>query len=145
MSERPAEERDAARVEPIRVFCVDDDAGTAAYYRIAIDGEPDMRCAGVQTTLVGLDDALERARPTLLLVDLRIPGEDPLAAIREVKRRHPELAVAVVSGFSDDDHVRAAERAGADGFLVKGLDLDELLGRIRRFAAGERGVLGPGR
>src|SRR5262245_65421902 len=103
-----------------------------------------MQCAGVQTTLVGLVEALERARPTLLLVDLRIPGEDPLAAIREVKRRHPGLAVAVVSGFSDEAHVREAERAGADGFLVKGLDLDELIGRIRRFVAGERGGQGPG-
>lgn len=72
-----------------------------------------------------------------------MPDLDGFAAIREIARVAPTVAVLVLTMFSDDDSVFAAMRAGARGYLVKGAEQEEIARAIRAVAAGEA-IFGPG-
>jgi DNA-binding NarL/FixJ family response regulator len=124
--------------DPIRVFCVDDDESTVAFYRIAFSIEPGMEFAGSLPSPRGLLAAVEQARPTVVLLDLLIPGHDTLEALAELHARCPELAVLVVSGLESDEAVTRAFECGASGFFLKATDPTQLTAVIRRIAAGER-------
>lgn len=129
--------------EEIRVFCVDDHEGTSSLYRLAMELESDMEFVGSLASTEGLLQAVEAARPSVLLLDLVIPGCDTLEALRKLRARFPALVVLVVSGLDAGDIVAEAFRCGASGFLLKTMDLDELTPVIRRAAAGERVNTGP--
>jgi two-component system response regulator YesN len=122
----------------IRVFCVDDDESTVAFYRIAFSIEPDLQFAGSLPSTKGLLAAVEEARPSVLLLDLLIPGQDSLAALEQLHARWPELAVLIVSGLESDEAVARAFERGARGFFLKATDPSQLTAVIRRIAAGER-------
>ena len=87
---------------------------------------------------MGLLDTIAETQPSIVLLDLRIPGCDSLAALAEVRARHPELVVMVVSGFDDPEVVAEAFTHGASGFFVKSMDLEALPGAIRSAVAGKR-------
>src|SRR6185503_13605268 len=102
--------------------------------------EPDMQCVGKLTTLQALAAEIERCHPTVLVLDLSIPGWSTLEVLAETKRRFSDLRALIVSGFEDDARVERALQHGADGFLVKSLQLADFVGAVRRFARGERVV-----
>jgi DNA-binding NarL/FixJ family response regulator len=83
------------------------------------------------------------ARPDVLVMDLRMPDLDGVAATAEVSRLAPEVAVLVLTMFEDDESVFAAMRAGARGYLVKGASQAEIAHAITTVAAGGA-VFGPG-
>src|SRR6185312_9574637 len=67
--------------------------------------------------------ALQRAVPDLLICDVRLPGDDGLALLREAKAAHPDLPVIVMSAFTDVATTAAAYREGAADYLAKPFDL----------------------
>lgn len=88
--------------------------------------------------------ATHRHRPDVLLIDLRMPGMDGVETIRQL-RAHPTIATThalVLTTFDDDTDVLAAIRAGADGYLLKDVEAEELRRAVRAVAAGER-VIAP--
>jgi len=123
----------------IRVLLADDQAliraGFAALVRSASDMEVVGEAADGEEAL-----ALARsARPDVVLMDIRMPGTDGISATGLITG-DPDLAdvkVLVLTTFEDDDLVLAALRAGASGFLGKGVEPVELLDAIRVVAAGE--------
>ncbi|GAA1565816.1 response regulator transcription factor [Streptomyces globosus] len=124
---------------PIRVLLADDQALLRSAFRVLVDSEPDMEVVGEAADGA---EAVDRARETLpdvVLMDIRMPGTDGLAATRMISG-DPELAavrVVMLTTFEVDEYVAAALRAGASGFLGKGAEPDELLNAIRVAAAGE--------
>ena len=82
-------------------------------------------------------------RPDVVLMDLQMPGMDGLSAIREIARVAPTTRVCVLTMFNDDDSLFAAMRAGAQGYLLKGAEQDEIARAVRAIAAGEV-IFGPG-
>ncbi|MFE5742320.1 response regulator [Streptomyces celluloflavus] len=123
----------------IKVLLADDQTLLRSAFRILVDSEPDMRvvgeaCDGAQ--------AYELARSTgadVVLMDIRMPGVDGLAATRMISQ-DPQLTavrVVILTTFEVDDYVVQSLRAGASGFLGKGAEPDELLSAIRIAAAGE--------
>jgi len=85
------------------------------------------------------DEALVRVtqeRPDVLLLDLRMPGRDGIATLEELRKRGSEVPVLVLTTFDDDELVLRALRAGARGYLLKDVSLDELVGAIRTLATG---------
>jgi DNA-binding NarL/FixJ family response regulator len=136
----PARDPDASGPGAIQVLCVDDDESTVRFYQLAIDEQADMRCVGIKTSLHELAADVERLRPTVLVLDLTMPGWNTLATLAELKRRTPELTALIVSGFEDDSRVTQAFQQGADGFLVKSLHLADVVDAIRRCARGDRVV-----
>jgi DNA-binding NarL/FixJ family response regulator len=75
-------------------------------------------------------------RPDLVLMDLNLPGMSGVEATRQVRRASPSSAVLVLTMVADDDAVVAALRAGASGYLLKGVGQEDLLAAVRTVAAG---------
>ncbi len=86
------------------------------------------------------DEALDRVAelaPDVLLLDLRMPGRDGIATLEALRERGSEVPVLVLTTFDDDELVLRALRAGARGYLLKDVALEELVGAIRALAVGE--------
>ncbi|MFB7917558.1 response regulator [Streptomyces sp. NPDC056061] len=124
---------------PIKVLLVDDQALLRSAFRVLVDSEADMEVVG-EAADGGQAVELARAnRPDVVLMDIRMPGTDGLAATRMISA-DPELVdvrVVMLTTFEVDEYVVQSLRAGASGFLGKGAEPDELLSAIRIAAAGE--------
>jgi DNA-binding NarL/FixJ family response regulator len=123
----------------IRVLLADDQALIRAGFAALVGSAPDMVVVG---EAIDGQDAVRQARalhPDVTLMDIRMPGTDGLTATRRITAA-PELAdvkVIVLTTFEADEYVLEALRAGASGFLGKGVEPEDLLDAIRVVAAGE--------
>jgi DNA-binding NarL/FixJ family response regulator len=89
------------------------------------------------------DEALEKLRTTqcdVLLLDISLPGKSGVDVLRAVRQRHPDIKVLILSGFPEESYALAMIRNGANGYLCKDCDRDELLRAIRMVATGRRYV-----
>ena len=92
------------------------------------------------------DEALEVARtdpPDVILLDLRMPGRDGISTLEALAAEGLDVPALVLTTFDDDELVLRALRAGARGYLLKDVTLDQLVGAIETVAAGQR-VVQPG-
>ncbi len=124
---------------PIRVLLVDDQVLVRAGLRALVDAEPGMTVVGEAGDGDAAVDVARRERPDVVLMDIRMPGTDGLAATQRISA-DPDLAsvhVVVLTTFEEDDYVFEAIRGGAAGFLVKDTEPAELLRAIRTVVAGE--------
>ncbi|MEV8085846.1 response regulator transcription factor [Streptomyces nigra] len=124
---------------PIRVLLADDQALLRSAFRVLVDSEPDMEVVGEASDGEEAVRLAKRERADVVLMDIRMPGTDGLAATRMISA-DPALAhvrVVILTTFEVDDYVVQSLRAGASGFLGKGSEPDELLAAIRVAAAGE--------
>ncbi|MFE3992433.1 response regulator [Streptomyces goshikiensis] len=123
----------------IRVLLADDQALLRSAFKVLVDSEPDMEVVG-EASDGAQAYALARERGAdVVLMDIRMPGTDGLAATRMISA-DPELAgvrVVMLTTFEVDEYVVQSLRAGASGFLGKGAEPEELLNAIRVAAAGE--------
>jgi len=105
--------------------------------RTLIANEPDFALAGEAADgRKAVDLALE-LQPDVVLMDLQLPGQGGIAAIREIVAARPGLRILVLTLFQDDDSVFAALRAGARGYILKDTDEEDMVRAIRAIAAGE--------
>ncbi|WP_299530891.1 response regulator transcription factor [uncultured Streptomyces sp.] len=124
---------------PITVLLADDQALLRSAFRVLVDSEPDMRVVGEAEDGARAVELARAVRPDVVLMDIRMPGTDGLAATRLISA-DPELAdvhVVMLTTFEVDEYVVQSLRAGACGFLGKGAEPDELLNAIRVAAAGD--------
>ena len=122
----------------IRVLLADDQALLRSAFRVLVDSEPDMEVVGLAATGAEAVRLSKEQRADVVLMDIRMPGTDGLAATRMISA-DPDLAdvrVVILTTFEVDDYVVQSLRAGASGFLGKGSEPEELLTAIR-IAAGE--------
>jgi DNA-binding NarL/FixJ family response regulator len=123
----------------IRVVLADDQVLLRAGLRVLIDDAPDLAVVGEASTGQEAVRLAREARADVVLMDIRMPGTDGLAATRMITGA-ADLAgvrVLVLTTFEIDDYVFEALRAGASGFLGKGAEPDELLAAIRTVARGD--------
>jgi DNA-binding NarL/FixJ family response regulator len=123
----------------IRVLLADDQALLRSSLALLIDREPDMEVVGEAGDGAQAIDLARRRRPDVILMDIRMPGVDGLQATEAILGSGDQHAVRVVvlTTFELDDYVLRALRAGASGFLLKGIEPAELLDAIRLVAAGD--------
>jgi DNA-binding NarL/FixJ family response regulator len=129
----------------IRVLLADDQALVRAGFRSLLDAQPDIEVVGEAADgeeAVGLATELV---PDVVLMDVRMPGTDGLAATRLISEDEGLAAVRVVilTTFGLDEYVFEAIRSGASGFLVKDTEPDELVQAVRVVAGGDA-LLSPG-
>lgn len=129
----------------IGVVLVDDQALLRAGFRALIDAEPDLEVVGEAADGNEALDVVRRCRPDVVLMDIRMPGMDGLAATRAIGADSGLTGVKVVilTTFDLDEYVFEAVRQGASGFLVKDTEPADLLAGIRAVAAGDA-LLSPG-
>jgi DNA-binding NarL/FixJ family response regulator len=121
----------------IKVLCVEDSEDLATLLRMMIDAEPDMSAVGCLHSADCLVEEVLRSKPDIVLLDLTMPGKDPVQALSELQRCRPETRVIVFSGFDSQDRVNQAVEAGAWGYISKHQEMPEVLSAIRRVAGGE--------
>jgi DNA-binding NarL/FixJ family response regulator len=127
----------------IRVVLADDQPLVRAGLRMLIEQTPDIDVAGEAGTGA---EAVQLARSTdadVVVMDVRMPGMDGIEATQLITAGGTRARVLVLTTFDDDDYVYGALRAGASGFLVKDMALDEILAAIRVVAAGDA-MIAPG-
>ncbi|MFE2359037.1 response regulator [Streptomyces parvulus] len=128
----------------IRVLLADDQALLRSAFRVLVDSEPDMEVVGEASDGAEAARLAAERRADVVLMDIRMPGTDGLAATRLISA-DPALThvrVVILTTFEVDDYVVQSLRAGASGFLGKGSEPDELLSAIR-IAAGGEALLSP--
>ncbi|GAA3183897.1 response regulator transcription factor [Blastococcus jejuensis] len=123
----------------IRVLIVDDEELVRTGLRLILESEPDLTVVATAGDGASGVAAARRFRPDVVLMDIRMPGLDGLAATRELLGGDQPAGckVVVLTTFDVDEHVYEALRAGASGFLLKDVPADQLAHAIRVAAAGE--------
>jgi DNA-binding NarL/FixJ family response regulator len=127
----------------IRVVVADDHPIVRAGLTALLGSIADFEVAGVAANGREAVREVLLTRPDVALLDLNMPELDGIAATRELARVAPQVAVLVLTMHEDDDAVFAAMRAGARGYLIKGVEQDDIARAIRSVAAGEA-IFGPG-
>ena len=121
----------------VRVLIVEDDALMRAGLRGVLDGDPAIEVVGEAGDG---RDAVHRTRllrPDIVLMDIRMPERDGIAATRDVLAAFPHVKVVILTTFEQDDYIFGAMSAGASGFLLKRTKPEELIAAIHTVAAGE--------
>jgi DNA-binding NarL/FixJ family response regulator len=122
----------------IRVLVADDQEMVRTGFRMILSSEPDIDVVADAPDGRSAVLMVTRFKPDVVLMDIRMPIMDGLAATREVRRRCPaDVAVIVLTTFDDDSYLFDALNAGASGFLLKDAPADDLVRAIRVVASGE--------
>ena len=121
----------------IRVLIVDDDALVRAGLNILLAGASDIQIVGEAADGSEVEDAVAESQPDVVLMDIRMPGMDGLAATEIVRAQDLPPEVIILTTFDADEHVLRALRAGASGFLLKDTPPAGIVGAIRAVVAGE--------
>jgi DNA-binding NarL/FixJ family response regulator len=122
---------------PVRVLIVDDDALVRAGLTMILSGAGDVRVVGEAADGSEVPAAVAANRPDVVLMDIRMPRIDGLAATEALRARPDAPEVIVLTTFDADEYVLRALRAGASGFLLKDTPPTEILQAVRRVAQGE--------
>ena len=127
---------------PVRVLVVDDDPLGRAGLTMMLGGAEEIRIVGEAGDGADVPPAVDALEPDVVLMDLRMPRVDGLAATEALRARPDPPAVVVLTTFDADEHVLRALLAGASGFLLKVTPLADIVLAVRLVAAGEA-VLSP--
>jgi DNA-binding NarL/FixJ family response regulator len=121
----------------IRIVLADDEPLVRAGVRMLAQAAGDLEVCGEATNGAEAVDLVERLRPDVVLMDLRMPRMDGTTATNRILDRWPGARIVVLTTFSSDRDVDAALRAGALGYLLKDDDPERIVQTIRYAAAGE--------
>ncbi len=127
-------------MDEIRVAIIDDHAIVRQGLRAMIDREPDLQVVGEAASAQLAPAMLDRTRPRVVLLDLKLTAGsecDGLSLCATITQRYPEVRVLVLTGSADEWLILESIKQGAKGFVVKDVDLTELVRAIRAVYRGE--------
>ena len=116
--------------EPIRILLADDQELVRYGFRLVLDADARLDVVGEAADGVEAVEAAERLRPDVVLMDIRMPGMDGLAATETITAQLPSVRVLALTTFDLDEYAFGALRAGASGFLLKDTRPAELVTAI---------------
>ena len=126
---------------PIRVLIVDDQPLVRGGFRMLVDSQADLTVVGDvgdgAAAVEAVRSAAAQTVPDVILMDVRMPRMDGIAATREILRLRPEVRIIVLTTFDLDEYALEGIQAGASGFLLKDARPEELLDAIRTVARGD--------
>ncbi len=122
----------------ITVFLLDDHEVVRLGLRQLLEGEPDVEVVGEASTAAQAISRIPALRPDVAVLDVRLPDGDGITVCREIRSVMDEPpACLMLTSFSDDEALFTAIMAGAAGYLLKQVSGTDLVGAVRRLAAGE--------
>ena len=121
---------------PIPVLLADDHARTRAMVRVALERSGDFRVCAEAADANAAVEAAKRTRPDVCILDINMPGNG-IAAASQITSALPDTAVVMLTVSRQDDDLFDALRAGASGYLLKGMDEARLGETLQRVLAGE--------
>ena len=122
---------------PARLVLADDHDLLRKGLRSVLAGEPDLEVVGEASNGHEALELCRRLEPNLVLMDVRMPDMDGLAATRAIKREHHNTSVLMVTMHENPDYLLEALDAGAAGYILKDAPAERLIGSIRRTLNGE--------
>lgn len=120
----------------IRILIADDHMVVRDGLAAMLATQPDMVVVGEAADGAQAVELAARLAPTVILMDLVMPGKDGLAAIHEIRLANPNSRILVLTSFADDERVFAAIKAGALGYLLKDATREQLVQAVRDVAQG---------
>ena len=121
---------------PIRVLLADPHALFRRGVRLVLEDEPDIEVVGEAGEGLDAVERIVELVPDLVLMDVRMPGLSGIDATRRVRELVPSVKVAILTVSENDDDLFAAVRAGATGYLLKEVSIEELPDAVRSVARG---------
>jgi DNA-binding NarL/FixJ family response regulator len=121
----------------IRVLVADDQDLVRTGFRLILESEPDIEVVGEVADGVAAVRATARLQPDVILMDIRMPVLDGIAATRQIHDAHTASHVIILTTFDLDEYVYDALTAGASGFLLKDVKADVLAAAIRTIHGGD--------
>ncbi len=121
----------------VKVLLVDDDDLMRAGLRAVLSSDETIEVVGEAQNGRYAIGRVQALRPDLVLMDVRMPDLDGIAATTEILATHPQVKVVILTTFEQDDYIFGALAAGASGFLLKRTRPEELLAAVHTVAAGD--------
>jgi DNA-binding NarL/FixJ family response regulator len=121
----------------ISVLLADDHVVVRAGTRQLLERNPDITIIGEASTGQEAVQLANELGPDVVVMDIRMPGMSGVDATRAIKEAHPDMSVLVLTAHDDDEYVFALLQAGANGYLLKTAEADELVKAIRTVIRGE--------
>lgn len=129
-------------VTTIRILLVDDHPVVRAGLVGLLSSQPDFEVVGEASNGLEALELLDKLRPDVVLMDLRMPQMDGVSAIRQIRAKFPKVQILVLTTYDTDSEIVRAVEAGATGYLLKDVPREELFRAVRLCAQGEA-VLSP--
>ena len=120
----------------VRVVIADDHRLVLDGIRRALEADGEFEIVGETQNGTQVLPLVSREKPDLVLLDVRMPHMDGLACLDEIRRRHPEIKVVMLSASTSEDLIEAALRRGASAYVVKSVDPDDLPATLRQALEG---------
>lgn len=122
---------------PIKVLLADDHVVVRAGTRQLIERSPDITVVGEASDGAEAIQLAADLQPDVVVMDVRMPGVSGVEATKQIKEKYPDMAVLVLTAHDDDEYVFALLQAGANGYLLKTAEADELVKAIRTVNSGQ--------
>jgi NarL family two-component system response regulator YdfI len=122
---------------PIRILIADDHRIVRDGLRLILESQAEFALAGEAADGVEAVSMAAELQPDVILMDLRMPRMDGIAAIEAIRRQDPQAGIVILTTYNEDDLMLRGLRAGARGFLLKDTDRETLFRVIRSAARGE--------
>jgi len=127
----------SAATKEIRLVLADDHAVVRSGTRELLEQEPDLKIVGEASNGEEAVRLAQELHPDVLVMDVRMPKMSGVEATRRIKSERPDIRVLVLTAHDDDEYVFALLQAGANGYLLKTAEIDELVRAIRTVASGQ--------
>ncbi len=124
----------------IRILVADDHFVVRMGLIALVNTEPDMKVVGEAADGLQAVEMFSQCQPDLVLMDLRMPVKDGIAATSEIRSRFPDARVLMLTTFDGDTDIHRAIQAGAQGYVLKNSTGDSLIPALRAVAAGQRWI-----
>lgn len=128
--------------EIYKVFLADDHPLLRTGLRISLSQHADIDFIGEANDGFKAVEKIKANPPDVALIDVDMPGLSGMAAIRLLRKHYPDMKLLILSSYSDRHYVEEAMQAGANGYILKSIDINELVDVIRAFARNEQ-VMSP--
>jgi DNA-binding NarL/FixJ family response regulator len=125
-------------METVRVLIVDDHPIVRQGVRSVLSNHADIDVVGEADSAPSLFASLASIKPDVILLDIRMPGQNGIEITQRLKREYPEIKVILLSTYDDEEFLFGALRAGAEGYLLKSASNEVLASSIRQVGRGER-------
>lgn len=134
--------RSMSDIRPIRVFLADDHPLLRKGLRLSLNQRVDVEVIGEAGDGFSAVEKIQADPPDVSLIDVDMPGLSGIRAIRILRKALPEMKILVLSTYNSETYIRDAMRAGADGYILKSVELRELVRIMESFCLG-RPVISP--
>mgnify|MGYP001572555517 FL=1 len=124
----------------MRVFLADDHPLFRIGLRIALDQETDIQLIGEASDGFSAVEKIRVDPPDVSLIDVDMPGISGIRVIRMLRKAHPQMKIIVLSTYDDKNYIHGAMQAGADGYVLKCVEVAELVRSMKSFFEGHQVV-----